>query len=133
MGLTVLDASIVIGVLDATDAHHATAVAALGARLNGRDDIVIPASAYAEVLVGAYRSGPGAVETVDTFIAALPATIEPTSVSIARGAARLRAEHGRRLRLPDAFVIATAIELSADRLLTADRGWPAVGVAVELV
>jgi predicted nucleic acid-binding protein len=41
---------------------------------------------------------------------------------MARRAATLRAHHAR-LRLPDALVIATAIELEADHLLTTDRRW----------
>lgn len=41
----------------------------------------------------------------------------------ARQAARLRADH-RSVKLPDAFVIATAITHNADALLTTDRGWP---------
>lgn len=133
MGLTVLDASVVIAVLDAADTHHAAATAAISARLGTRDTLVLPASAYAEVLVGAFRSGPSAVETVDEFVAALPANIEPATAAIARRAARVRAEHGRRLPLPDAFVIGTALDLRADRVLTADRDWPDLAITVEVV
>lgn len=133
MGLTVLDASVVIAVLDAGDPHHAAARAALSAHLESRDALVVPVSAYAEALVGAFRSGPSAVETVEAFLAALPASIEPATASIARRAAELRARHGRRMPLPDAFVIGTAIDLSADQVLTADRDWPDVAVAVEVV
>ena len=42
---------------------------------------------------------------------------------IACAAASLRARHAQ-LRLPDALVIATAIERSADELLTTDCMWP---------
>ena len=38
-------------------------------------------------------------------------------------AAALRARH-RSLKLPDALVIATAIHLDADHLVTTDRRWP---------
>lgn len=41
---------------------------------------------------------------------------------IARGAARLRARHPS-VRVPDALVVATAIELDADHLLTTDQRW----------
>jgi len=37
-----------------------------------------------------------------------------------------------KLRLPDALVVATAIELGATRVLTTDRGWPSLEVAVEI-
>jgi predicted nucleic acid-binding protein len=39
-------------------------------------------------------------------------------------AAQIRARHGQRLKLPDALVIATAINSEADVLVTTDRGWP---------
>jgi predicted nucleic acid-binding protein len=133
VGLTILDASVVIAILDASDPHHVPARAALAARLDARDAIVVPASAYAEALVGAFRRGAEAAQVVDAFLQALPAAIEPATAAIARHAARLRAEHGRRLALPDALVVGTALELSADRILTADRDWPRLDVLVELV
>jgi len=132
VGLTVLDASIVIAVLDGQDVHHAAARAGLASRLEARDSFVLPVSAYAETLVGAFRQGGAAPATIDAFLAALPARLEPISPVIARTAARLRAQHGRRLPLPDAFVVATALELSADQILTADRRWPAFGVPTQI-
>ena len=133
MALTVLDASVVIGLLDATDPHHGAAVVAIRERLAAPDRMVIPASAYAELLVGPMRRGPEAVEMVDALLAALPAEIIGLGVGVARAAAALRAEHAGRLRLPDAFVLGTAIDLDADLVLTADRRWPTmdrVSVAV---
>jgi PIN domain nuclease of toxin-antitoxin system len=73
-----------------------------------------------------------AVATVDAFIEALPAGLEPATAAVARTAARLRAQHGRSLPLPDAFVVATALELSADRVLTCDRRWPELEIPVEV-
>lgn len=133
MGLTVLDASIVIAVLDDSDPHHAAARAALEVRRPSGDRLVLPASAYAETLVGASRAGPEAVETIDAFLAAVPVTVEAATAAVAKEAANLRSEHGRRLPLPDAFVVGTALALSADRVLTADRSWPDLPIAVELV
>jgi len=133
MGLTVLDAGVVIAILDAEDRHHVVARSALGLRLLASDGLVLPASAYAEVLVAPQRQGESAVRAVDAFLEALPATIHPVTAEIARVAARLRAEHGRRLPLPDALVVATAIELKADRVLTTDAGWPELVLAVEVL
>ena len=133
MALTVLDASIVIAILDSEDVHHAAARAGLASRLDALDTFVLPVSAYAETLVGAFRSGEAAVATVESFIDALPARIEPATPVIGRSAARLRAKHGGRMPLPDAFVVATALELRAERVLTTDRRWPAVGVRVEVL
>jgi len=133
VGLTVLDASIVIAILDDSDPHHDAARAALAARREAGDRLVLPASAYAETLVGAFRAEGEAVQTVDAFLAAVPVTIEPVTSIVATHAARLRAEHGRRLPLPDAFVVGTAVALAADRLVTADRSWPKLAVQVDIV
>jgi predicted nucleic acid-binding protein len=132
MGLTVLDAGIVIGVLDANHAHHAAAIGALHEVVNRGDALALPASAYAECLVGPAREGAGAMRRVDAFLADLAAEVEPITRQLAAKAARLRARHGQSLRLPDALVLATAQHLSADRVLTTDRGWPRTGVRVEV-
>jgi predicted nucleic acid-binding protein len=123
VGLTVLDAGVLIAVLDGGDAHHASARRVLSARLEDGDRFVVPASVYAEVLVGPFTAGDAAVSTVDDFLGRLGADIAPADAAIARRAAQLRSKH-RRLRLPDALVIATAVHLGADRLLTTDAGWP---------
>jgi predicted nucleic acid-binding protein len=133
MALTVLDAGIVIAALDASDTHHGASVQALReARASGAA-LVVPASAYAEALVGPSRRGTDAVATIDAFLDALPATVEPATREVAREAAALRAKHGRALRLPDALVLATAIVIGADRVLTTDAGWPASSARVEVV
>lgn len=133
MGVTVVDAGVVIAVLDQNDAHHGTARAAVAAAQNRADVLVLPVSAYAETLVGPLRSRRGLAQIVDEFVDALPALVEPVSREIAREAARLRAEHGSRLRLPDALVVATARVLAADTILTTDSEWPEVGIKVDLV
>jgi predicted nucleic acid-binding protein len=133
VALTVIDAGVVIAVLDAADSHHAAAVDAVRDSLARGHTLVLPVSAYAEVLVAPFRRDAKSAAVVDSFIDALPATVQPTTRGIGRVAAQLRAEHGPRLRLPDAFVIATALELAADRLLTTDRRWPEVGLPVAAV
>ena len=70
---------------------------------------------------------------VDAFLADLPAEVEPITRQVASRAAQLRARHGRRLRLPDALVLATALHLGADRVVTTDAGWPRAGIVVELL
>ena len=133
MALTVIDAGVVIAVLDAADSHHAVAVDAVRDALARGQTLVLPVSAYAEVLVAPFRRDAKSAAVVDSFIDALPATVQPTTREIGRVAAQLRAEHGPRLRLPDSLVIATALELAADRLLTTDRRWPEVGLPVAAV
>lgn len=133
MGLTVLDAGVIIAVLDGDDAHHGVAREALHDVLERGHRLALPASAYAEIMVGPLRRGRDAATTVDAFIDALPAIIEPATRDIARAAAALRARHGRSLRLPDALVLATAQVLGADGVLTTDTGWPDTGMAVRVV
>ena len=133
MALTVLDSGVVIAILDGSDVHHAAATAAVAAAMDRGDDLVLPTSAYAEVLVAPHRRGPEAVATVDAFLDALPAAIEPATRTIAAQAAELRAAHGTALRLPDALVIATALALGAERVITTDGRWPGLPVHVEVV
>jgi predicted nucleic acid-binding protein len=122
MGLTVLDAGVVIAGLDAEDAHHAAAADALGAARHRGDSFIVPASAYAEILVRPAAKGPATIARVDAALDALPISIADADREIARRAATLRARHPS-LRLPDALVIATATELEADHLLTTDQLW----------
>lgn len=123
MGLTVFDAGVIIGFLDADDPHHEGARAVLGEARGRNDHLVLPASAFAEVLVGPARKGPSAVSVVRDLVDRLPLDLEPLGTDIAVAAAQLRARH-RSLKLPDALVIATAGHLEAEHLVTTDRGWP---------
>jgi predicted nucleic acid-binding protein len=126
MGLIVLDAGVLIGVLDGSDVHHVAATEALRRAEENLDHLVLPASALAEILVGPSRRGPEAVATVDGLLTTLAIDLVPIDQRIARQAAVLRAK--TRLRLPDALVVASAIVLRADRLLSTDGRWPrAVG------
>jgi predicted nucleic acid-binding protein len=133
MALTILDAGVVIAVLDSNDAHHVAARRALTDARSRGEELAVPASAYAELLVGPFRQGAEAAAKVDEFLAALPARVEPATREIAATAARLRAQHGTKLRLPDALVVATAVELGATLLLTTDAAWPPLPVKVEVV
>ena len=123
MGLIHLDAGVVIGFLDADDAHHQAAAQALAASLRSGDRLAMAASAFAECLVGPSRRGERAVATVTDLFERLPIDIVDLDADIARRAATLRAKRAS-LRLPDALVLATASESSADHLITTDRRWP---------
>jgi predicted nucleic acid-binding protein len=123
MGLTVVDAGVIIGFLDRSDAHHASSHRSLSDALVRNDRVVLPASAFAEVLVGPSRRGATAVATVRQLIDRVPIEIEPLDEGVAAAAAELRARHAG-LRLPDALVLATAHVLDADLLVTTDRKWP---------
>ncbi|MDA8276886.1 MAG: PIN domain-containing protein [Actinomycetota bacterium] len=124
MGLTLVDAGILIAFLDETDVHHRVAKQELVSARQRGDQIAIPASALAESLVFPARKGESSVATVSEFIERLPLLIVELDSEIAIEAAKLRARHGQKLKLPDALVVASAIQRSADVLVTTDQGWP---------
>src|SRR6266851_8251898 len=132
MGSVVVDASVVLGVLDPNDAHHGSATRAIRrARVSG-DDIILPASALAEVLVGAGRLGAGAVRTTEAFVDTIVDQVHSIDRSVARSAAVYRSAH-KALRLPDAFVLAVGATLNADTVLTADTRWAKVDRRVHVI
>lgn len=135
MGLTLLDAGVFIGFMDATDVHHARSTQAISDARNRRDQIAIPASAFAEALVVPIRLGDRALAGAHRVVAELPLQIVSIDAAIAEVAARLRQRH-TALRLPDALAVATAIHLDADVLVTTDGRWPrraALGLRGQLV
>jgi predicted nucleic acid-binding protein len=127
MGLTHLDAGVIIAFLDGDDVHHDAARSALSKVLDSAERVSIAASALAECLVGPARRGTKEVELVRRAMDRLPVSVVDLDEAIATQAAMLRARH-RSLKLPDALVIATAERSSADRLITTDRKWPTAKV-----
>lgn len=118
MGTLILDASVLIGLLDAGDAHHARAVSDVeSADLAGRA-LVAPASVYSEALVAFARAG--RLGDARDAIAAMGIAVAPMTAAIAEQAAELRADHNW-LRLPDAIVVASARALDAQLLTYDDR------------
>jgi predicted nucleic acid-binding protein len=76
------------------------------------------------VLVSPSRHGESSVTAILEFIERLPVVVAELDIDTAVVAARLRARHGLKVKLPDALVIATAIHVEAGVLVTTDRGWP---------
>ena len=128
MALIVVDASVLIALLDPGDALHPAATAALSR--SAGDDLKLPASAYSESLVGPARRG--RMRAAKNAIASLLIDVVPITDRIAEDAAELRARH-RRLRLPDALVVATGSALSADRILTGDAAWRRLGKTISVL
>lgn len=124
MALIHLDAGVLIGFLDADDAHHLASRELISTALDSADRVAMAASALAECLVAPARHGEDAIRFIHDLVRRLPIDVVPLDIEIATAAARLRARH-RSLRLPDALVIATAAQRGADRLITTDRRWPA--------
>jgi predicted nucleic acid-binding protein len=117
VGSLALDASAVIALLSAADAHHERAVTEFGEASDRNDDLSMAASAYSEIMVHALRQHRG--DLVDRLVDQLRIEVVTVDRAIARGAAELRAVH-RALRLPDALVLATA-QIRDARLLTFDE------------
>lgn len=130
MALVLLDSSAVIAFLDPDDALHDAAVEAL--TKHQHDELVLPTSAYAEILVAPHRRGAEAVAEVETFLADFSIRLEVLTPAIARAAAKLRSE-SRSLRLPDALVLATAAEVDANTVLTGDESWGRISDRVRLI
>lgn len=128
MALIALDASVLIALFDARDAHHQAARASLDAYAD--DDLRIPAHTLAEALVHPARAGKD--REARRLIAGLEIAVDPIDEAIAIAAAKLRAHHGA-LRMPDALVIAYADVRKAKRVLTADARWTAWSRRAELV
>lgn len=128
MALTVLDSSVVIALLDRADPLHQSATEAMLAHAG--DDLRLPASAYAECLVGPARKG--RLEAARSRMAELQLRTEPITGAVAEQAAKLRARF-RSLRLPDALVIATGEVLGADDILTGDPAWRGASRRIQLV
>lgn len=118
MGTLILDASVLIGLLDTADPHHPAAVDDVEAADRSGAALKAPASAYSGALVAFARAD--RVTDARDAIAAMGITITPLTGAIAERAAALRAEH-ERLRLPDALVLATARHLGAELLTYDDR------------
>jgi predicted nucleic acid-binding protein len=130
VALVVLDASVIIAFLDPDDALHDAAVEALTEHQH--DELLIPTSAYAEILVAPHRRGTEAVAEVEAFISDFSIRLEALTPAIARAAAKLRSE-SRSLRLPDALVLATVAELGAEVVLTGDESWARISGRVMLI
>jgi predicted nucleic acid-binding protein len=129
MGLAVVDASVLIAAIDDGDAHHERAIAELEAALD-QQTLRLPAVAFSEALIFPYRESPSRGRAVEGGLRRL-GRVEPVTAAIASRAARLRTE--RRIKLPDALILATAVELRAQEILTFDERWASVDSRVRLL
>jgi predicted nucleic acid-binding protein len=119
VGTVVLDSSVLLGLADATDALHAASVAAL--REREESEFIIPASVFAEIMVGALRLGERTAQRIEDMVDAIASAVQPIDRRIALEAAAIRARR-TSIRLPDALVLATGAVLEAE-VLTADKRW----------
>jgi predicted nucleic acid-binding protein len=113
----ILDASVLIALLDTADTHHKRAIDDVEAADQEGRQLLLPASAYSETLVAFARAR--RLDEARQAITGMGVTVVSLTDTIAERAAQLRARHDR-LRLPDAIVLATAQEL-AGSVLSYDR------------
>ncbi len=129
MAVIVADASVIIATLDADDPHHHPARAALNEAWAAREPVVVPAVAYAESMVRPLAVGGEPLRRAEAFFATQ--LIEPLSGRAARSAALLRARH-RSLRMPDALILGSALDLEAGIVMTADERWADLDVGLRV-
>ncbi len=111
--MIVLDASLLIALLDADDAHHATARFMLEA---DADALAISTLSLAEVAVGPARAD--RLRAVQEAVAQLDLLVLPIVADAWEALAQLRA--GTGLRMPDCCVLHTALQHGA-AVATFDR------------
>lgn len=88
----------------------------------GRNPACLSMVTVAEILVRPFRRGPSAVATAEGYLQHFAdLRLVPVTYEVAREAARLRALTD--LPMPDALIVASAVVIGADVLVTNDRSW----------
>jgi predicted nucleic acid-binding protein len=129
MGLSVVDASVLIAAIDERDVCHRAAAREL-TMARKQHDLLLPAVAFSEALVIPYSLGMTQGRAVERRLGAL-GRVEPVTDRIASRAAQIRAK--REVKLPDALVLATGLEVRAHEILTFDQRWRSFGPVVRVL
>jgi predicted nucleic acid-binding protein len=132
VAVVVLDAGLLIGLLDPEAASHDQATSAMLEVREARDRLLLPSTVLAELLAGAYRLGPAAVRAVEALVDGLIDRVCDVNREVATTAAGYQASH-LFLRLPDALVLAVGQVLDADAVLTLDPQWSSVAGRVRVI
>ncbi|CAN5180220.1 hypothetical protein BH20ACT16_BH20ACT16_16200 [soil metagenome] len=120
MAVVVFDSDVLIGFLNASDAHHAEAVKLVRASLVPGTRRMMSAVNYTEILIGPIKAGPKSRDHVDAMLGHFSVEIVTVDGAFASRAAAVRARTD--LKLPDAYALATAID-------AARNGHPDVSLA----
>ena len=108
MAVVVFDADVLIAYLGRDDAHHSGAVERVRRALEPRTRRLVSAVTYTEVLIGPLEAaGAAGADTVDAMFVRLGIETIQVDMALARQAAAVRAR--TKLKLPDAYALATAI------------------------
>jgi len=108
VAVVVFDADVLIAYLGRDDAHHSGAVERVRRALEPRTRRLVSAVTYTEVLIGPLEAaGAAGADTVDAMFVRLGIETIQVDMALARQAAAVRAR--TKLKLPDAYALATAI------------------------
>jgi predicted nucleic acid-binding protein len=109
VAVVVFDADVLIAYLGRDDAHHAQAVERMRQALEPGTRRLVSAVNYTEVLIGPLQTaGTAGADTVDAMFSRFGIETIQVDMPLARRAAAVRAR--TRLKLPDAYALATAIQ-----------------------
>jgi len=109
VAVVVFDADVLIAYLGRDDANHEKAVERMRDALAPETRRLVSAVNYSEVLIGPLqRAGVKGAEIVEAMFVRFSIETVPVDMTLARRAAAVRAR--TRLKLPDAFALATAID-----------------------
>jgi predicted nucleic acid-binding protein len=108
VAVAVFDADVLIAYLGRGDANHARAVERMRRALEPGMRRMVSAVNYTEVLIGPLRhAGSAGAETVDAMLVRFGIETIHVDLALGRRAAAVRVR--TRLKLPDAYALATAI------------------------
>jgi predicted nucleic acid-binding protein len=107
MAVVIFDSDVLIGFLNAADAHHPDAVQLVRDSLAPGTRRMLNAVNYSEILIGPIKAGKETRDQVDAMLGKLAIEIISVDGALARRAAAVRARTD--LKLPDAYALATAI------------------------
>jgi len=108
VAVVVFDADVLIAYLGRDDAHHSEAVERVRRALEPGTRRLVSAVNYTELLIGPLEAaGTAGAETVDAMFVRFGIETIQVDMALARRAADVRAR--TKLKLPDAYALATAI------------------------
>jgi predicted nucleic acid-binding protein len=108
VAVVVFDADVLIAYLGRADANHIEAVERMRRALSPGTKRLVSAVNYTEVLIGPLqKEGTSGADTVDAMLVRFSIETIQVDMALARRAAAVRVR--TRLKLPDAYALATAI------------------------
>ena len=131
MARIVLDSSVVIGLVNSSDAHHQRAVAAVAAARTRGDAFILPASVLSECMVRPFKEGHESVQKLRHALVVLFGPVRSLDEDVALASAEIR-RRDPGIRPEDSWVIATGIVDDA-LILTCDRRWRGVDPRIHVL